>query len=173
MRKSRTLGFLCICCLGAALSAPVAEASVISARNSLNAGVLTQLNLVRAQHHLASLRLSDGLVAAARQHSSQMTADGYFAHNSADGMSFWKRLLQYYPQLSTGTWSVGENLLWTSGSVDPQKALALWMASPDHRANILKPSYRDIGIASVAAAAAPGTYEGLNVVVITTDFGTR
>jgi uncharacterized protein YkwD len=170
-----TLRFLCICCLGAALGAPVADASgqhSISTLDSLNVGVLTQLNLVRSQHHLAPLKLNDGLAAAAHQHSNEMATDGYFAHTSADGTVFWKRLLQYYPQ-GPGSWSVGENLLWTSGTVDAQQALALWMASPDHRANILNPNWRDIGVSSVSAPAATGAYEGLDVVVITTDFGAR
>jgi uncharacterized protein YkwD len=175
MRVSFTVRLLCICLLGAAFLAPVAGASgqrSISTLSSLNAGVLTQLNVVRAQHRLAPLRLNDGLTASASQHSSQMATDGFFAHNSADGTVFWKRLLQYYPR-GPGIWSVGENLLWTSGTVDPKRALALWMASPEHRVNILNPSWRDVGISSITAPAAPGIYEGLNVVVITTDFGMR
>jgi uncharacterized protein YkwD len=170
------LRLLCICCLGAALGAPVAAASgqhSISTLSSLDVGVLIQLNLVRAQHHLAPLHINDGLAAAASEHSSEMVTDGYFAHNSADGSQFWKRLLRYYPQGSTHAWSVGENLLWTSGTLDPRQALALWMASPEHRANILNPDWRDVGISSISEPAAPGTYHGLNVVVITTDFGTR
>jgi uncharacterized protein YkwD len=168
------LRVLCICCLGAVLIAPVAAASgqrSISTLSSLNLGVLTQLNLIRAQHQLAPLRINAGLAAAAAQHSTQMATDGYFAHNSSDGTSFWKRLLQYYPRGSAGSWSVGENLLWTSGALDPQQALALWMASPEHRANILNPTWRDVGISSISEPAAPGIYTGLNIVVVTTDFG--
>jgi uncharacterized protein YkwD len=176
VRGSITFRLLCICCLGAAFIAPVADASgqhSISTLSSLNAGVLTQLNLVRAQYHLAPLQVNDGLTAAASQHSSEMATDGYFAHSSANGGLFWKRILQYYPQLPSKSWSVGENLLWTSGPIDPQQALARWMASPDHRANILNPLFRDVGISSISEPAAPGTYDGLNVVVITTDFGIR
>jgi uncharacterized protein YkwD len=46
------------------------------------------------------------------------------------------------------------------------------MNSPEHRANILDPNWREIGI-SAQHAAAPGTYKGLEVTVITTDFGVR
>jgi uncharacterized protein YkwD len=176
MRRSITFRFLCICCLGAVLSAPIADASgqrSISTLNSLNVGVLTQLNIIRAQYQLAPLQINDGLTAAATQHSTQMATDGYFAHNSVDGAAFWKRLLKYYPRVGSGTWSVGENLLWTSGTPNPQQALALWMASPDHRANILNPNWRNIGISSISKPAAPGTYDGLNIVLITTDFGKR
>jgi uncharacterized protein YkwD len=49
----------------------------------------------------------------------------------------------------------------------------MWMASPEHRRNILDPTWREIGIAAVHAASAPGTYGGQPVTVITTDFGVR
>jgi uncharacterized protein YkwD len=49
----------------------------------------------------------------------------------------------------------------------------MWMASPPHRANILNPNWREIGIASASRADAPGAYDDLNVTVVTTDFGVR
>ena len=174
--KSVSIRLLCICALGAALCAPVAGASTqhsVVTLSSLNAGVLAQLNVIRTEHHLARLKVNVGLTKSAAEHSTEMTEDGYFAHTSAGGGAFWKRLLQYYPQLPMKSWAVGENLLWTSGTLNPQQALALWMASPEHRANILNPTWRDIGVSSVSATDAPGTYDGQNVIVITTDFGVR
>jgi Uncharacterized protein with SCP/PR1 domains len=47
------------------------------------------------------------------------------------------------------------------------------MNSPEHKANILNPRWRQIGISSVHVDAAPGTYQGLPVTIITTDFGVR
>jgi uncharacterized protein YkwD len=79
----------------------------------------------------------------------------------------------YYGSTSYGYWSVGENLLWSSPDVDPQRALELWMASPEHRANILTARWREIGISALHVDSAPGTYAGLGVTVITTDFGVR
>ena len=102
-----------------------------------------------------------------------MAADGYFEHNSHDGTLFWKRIARFYPSGSFGYWSVGENLLWSSPDVDPAKALELWMNSPEHRKNILTARWREIGISAVHAAGAPGTYRGLEVTIITTDFGVR
>jgi uncharacterized protein YkwD len=176
MLRSFSLRFVCVCALAAALGAPVADASPQhsgSSLSSLTSGVLTQLNMIRTAHHLARLRINPGLAEAATQHSTEMTNDGYFAHTSVGGGAFWKRLERYYPQRNSGSWSVGENLLWTSGTLDPQQAVAMWMASPDHRANILNPTWREIVISSVSATAAPGAYDGLNVIVITTDFGAR
>jgi uncharacterized protein YkwD len=139
---------------------------------ALDAGVLVQLNAIRTAHGLVPLRLNPALTAAAQGHSAQMLADGYFAHESVNGAPFWKRLTAYSDS-AHGSWSVGENLLWSSPNVDATHALQLWMASPEHRHNILTARWREIGIAAVHTDSAPGTYGGRAVTVITTDFGAR
>jgi uncharacterized protein YkwD len=113
------------------------------------------------------------LTAAAREHTQEMARRGSFAHNSADGSSFDKRILRYYP-LSAGfrRWSIGENLVWGS-ALDAAEALRLWMASPEHRQNILTAEWREIGIAATQANSAPGTYSNGPATIITTDFGAR
>jgi uncharacterized protein YkwD len=140
--------------------------------NGLEAGVMDELNSVREAHGLAPLRLNAQLGAAAYEHSQEMLANGYFAHESPDGSAFWKRIGKYYPQPSSGTWSVGENLLWSAPGLDPKKAVALWMSSPAHRENILTAGWREVGIGAVSATAS-GTFHGRQVLVITTDFGIR
>jgi uncharacterized protein YkwD len=72
-----------------------------------------------------------------------------------------------------GQEEVGENLLWSSPDVDPQGALNLWVSSPEHRANLLTARWREIGVSAIHVAAAPGTYNGLDVTIVTTDFGVR
>ena len=108
----------------------------------------------------AALRLSRQLAAAAAQHSTQMAQLGYFAHDSAHGVSFASRLRSFYPAAGHRCWSVGENLLWASPSIDAARALSLWMGSPGHRANLLSRRWREIGISAVHAASAPGVYGG-------------
>jgi uncharacterized protein YkwD len=161
----------------AALVAPTAaspsRASQRVVLSSLESGVLQRLNAIRAQHGLAPVRINARLTAASEQHSREMTAKGYFQHSSVDGTVFWKRIQNYYGPAGHRYWSVGENLLWSAPNVDPQRALELWMASPEHRKNILTPAWREIGVAAVHVARAPGTYNGLEVTVITTDFGVR
>jgi uncharacterized protein YkwD len=144
-----------------------------AALSSLERGVLTDINLFRTQHHLTPLRLSTGLTSSAREHSQQMAAQGYFAHASADGSAFWKRIQRFYPSGSMRYWSVGENLLWSSPDVDANGALKMWLASPEHRANLMTARWREIGVSAVHATAAPGTYNGLDVTIVTTDFGIR
>ena len=166
--------------LAASLAAAVAAASAnaaprtpAAALSPLESGVLVDINAFRAQHGLAKLRLNTRLTAAARAHSSQMAKDGYFAHESADGSPFWKRVQTFYASSSWRFWSVGENLLWSSPSIDPSRALKLWLASPEHRKNLMNPRWREIGVSAVHAASAPGTYKGMDVTIVTTDFGVR
>jgi uncharacterized protein YkwD len=162
-----------------ALCAPVvstAGASAprkVTAMQTLEAGVLAQINVFRTSHHLAPLRLSTKLGAAARQHSGEMASRGYFSHSSADGSHFDRRIARYYPMGGRRYWSVGENLLWSSPDVDAPGALQMWLNSPEHRANLLTARWREIGISAVHSASAPGTYGGRAVTIVTTDFGVR
>jgi uncharacterized protein YkwD len=156
-----------------ALAAPAQPRQPASSLSSLEQGVLTDINVFRTAHHLAPLRLSSALTMSARQHSQEMATDGYFAHESSDGSAFWKRIQRYYTSSPFHYWSVGENLLWSSPDVDPQGALKLWIDSPEHRANLLTARWREIGVSAIHVAAAPGTYNGLDVTIVTTDFGVR
>jgi uncharacterized protein YkwD len=164
--------------LVALVAAAAAPAGVPSSRGeaqmgTLETGVLKQLNAVRAQYGLTPVKLSASLSAAAASHSQEMGLDGYFEHDSYDGTAFWKRIVRWYPSNGFGYWTVGENLLWSSPDVDASRALDLWMQSPEHKANILAPRWREIGISAVHLTTAPGTYRGLPVTIITTDFGAR
>jgi uncharacterized protein YkwD len=162
--------------LVALLLAPAAFGQHGAARQTsmqaLDASVLVQLNAIRAAHGLVPLKINAALTAAAEGHSAEMLADGYFAHEAVDGAPFWKRLTSYSSS-AQGSWSVGENLLWSSPGVDAGHALQLWMASPEHRQNILTARWREIGIAAIHSTSASGTYGGRAVTVITTDFGSR
>jgi uncharacterized protein YkwD len=176
VRGAKTVIAVALIALVGALAAPAAQSGKESKKvtlSSLESGVLSQLNKIRAQHGLQPVRINARLTAAAAQHSKDMGTAGYFQHNSNDGTAFWKRIGHWYASNGYGYWSVGENLLWSSPEVDPAGALQLWMNSPEHRANILTARWREIGISAVHFAAAPGTYKGLEVTIITTDFGTR
>ena len=153
-----------------ALAAPRTPAATLS---QLDSSVLVDINAFRAQHGLATLRLNTQLTVAARAHSQQMAQDGYFAHESADGSAFWKRLQNFYASSPWRYWSVGENLLWSSPDIDGAHALRLWLASPEHRKNLMNPNWREIGVSAIHAAQARGVYHGLDVTIVTTDFGVR
>jgi uncharacterized protein YkwD len=155
-----------------ATSAGAASAPGTDSMRALQADLLVQINDFRRARGLVPFRPSSKLTLAARQHSSEMAARGYFSHNSADGSRFDRRIARFYP-VTRGNWSVGENLLWSSPNVDAAKALQLWLSSPKHRGNLMRAGWREIGISAVHAVGAPGVYGGREVTVITTDFGVR
>ena len=156
-----------------AATASAAPGSPALSMAALDQGVLTDINAFRTAHRLVPLRLSQQLSAAALAHTQEMATDGYFAHTSADGAAFWKRVQRFYASSPWSYWSVGENLLWSSPDVDAAGALQLWLNSPEHRANLMNPRWREIGVAAVHASAAPGVYKSLAVTIVTTDFGVR
>jgi uncharacterized protein YkwD len=156
-----------------AVFAGSASGSSWPSMSSLDTGVLQQLNQIRSAHGLVPLQLSPALDRSAAEHTREMGVDGYFEHNSANGMVFWKRIEHWYGSAAYGYWSVGENLLWSSPGVDAPGALRLWMSSPEHRANILAPRWRVIGVSALHFATAGGPYDGQPVTIITTDFGVR
>src|SRR4051794_18093487 len=166
--------------LAAVLAGAVATASATgsprttaAALSPLESGVLVDINAFRVQHGLARLRLNTRLTAAARAHSSQMAEDGYFAHESADGSPFWRRVQSFYASSPWRFLAGGETLLWSPPTIDARGALKLWIASPEHKKNLMNPRWREIGVSAFHAAAAPGTYKGMDVTIVTTDFGVR
>jgi uncharacterized protein YkwD len=141
---------------------------------SLNRQIVLAINQFRRAHGLPTLRISSHLNGSARQHSLEMGADGYFAHNSANGTAWWKRIRHYYPPAPDyGYWSVGENLLYSPDDIGAAAALKLWIASPPHLANLMNRNFRDLGVSSVHVDQAGGVYGGSPVTIITTDFGAR
>jgi uncharacterized protein YkwD len=142
----------------------------------LDQPLLTAINAFRRAHRLRPLTASPQLVQAARAHVRALAYAGAFEHEWPDGRPFARWIRRYYPLGTAQAMSVGENLLWsrgTSGSLSPQQALALWIASPPHHHILLRPSWKQLGISAVAARQAPGVYGGQDVLIIATDFGTR
>jgi uncharacterized protein YkwD len=159
-----------------ALAAPAVaaeSAAKVSAEDELERGVLAEINALRAGKGLAPLRLNARLGRAADAHSYAMARRGFFAHESHDGTSFSSRLRRFYGPAGYSRWTVGENLLWSSPTIDAAGALRMWLNSPPHRKNLLAPGWREIGLSAVRAAAAPGVYEGRETTIITADFGAR
>jgi uncharacterized protein YkwD len=159
--------------LAGSASAPSAPTRPAVAVNALSQDVLLSVNALRRSHGLAALRLSSALSAAAAQHSTEMARVGYFAHESANGSRFDKRVARFYPMGSRHYWAVGENLVYAAPDLGADEAMKLWLNSPSHRKNLLAAQWREIGISAVHAASAPGTYRGGPATIITADFGVR
>jgi uncharacterized protein YkwD len=135
--------------------------------------LLREINQVRAQHGLPAFRSSPALREAADSHSRTMAARGFFAHESADGSAFWKRVERFYPSRGFRYWSVGENLAYGSPDISAEGAVRAWMDSPGHRANLLSQAWQEIGLSALHDDSAPGVYDGRPVTIVTADFGVR
>jgi uncharacterized protein YkwD len=147
--------------------------SGVSPLTRLGSALLAQVNAYRLDHGLGALRASPALTAAANAHSTQMGRLGYFSHDSANGTSFSSRIATFYSPRGYRSWTVGENLLWASPDVGAARALRLWLGSPPHRANLLSPRWREVGLVAVHSRSAPGVYGNAPTTIVTADFGTR
>jgi len=138
-----------------------------------DAAVLCLLNGERAAAGLGPLAENRKLERAATDHSRSMRVHDYFGHNSARGGGFLARIKHSGYTKPAKQWLVGENLeLGTKFAGTPSVIVASWMASPEHRGNILDYRFADVGIGSVRGGPeAPGVTRAR--ITITADFGWR
>lgn len=133
--------------------------------------LLALINKARARRDLPTLRVNAKLQRAARAHSTQMINKDYFAHNSANGESFSKRVIRFgYTRTNCTSWRAGENIAWGSGLLGtPQAIFKAWMKSAGHRKIMLSKSFRDVGL-----GRAKGEFKGIEgVFMFTLDCGRR
>jgi uncharacterized protein YkwD len=140
-------------------AAPAALAAKGSSSSELN--VLAAVNSTRAAYGLQPLRLDSTLRNAARSHSIDMLRHNYFAHGNFAG-----RMAAFHIAGPTA----GENLAWGTGPYGRAGTIVReWLASPEHRANLLRPGYARIGIGLVR-----GSFLGIGgATVVTADFAGR
>jgi uncharacterized protein YkwD len=94
---------------------------------------------------------------------------GGAVNSLAGGGSFIDRIRRTGYLRHARRWTVGENLAWgTHRSSAPRAITTMWMNSPGHRANILSPSFREVGIG--LALGAPGANGG-SAAPYATEFG--
>jgi uncharacterized protein YkwD len=95
----------------------------------------------------AALRWSAQLAQASAAHSSDMAAQNYFSHTSADGRSLTDRVN------ATGyAWaSLGENI--AAGYPGIDSVVEGWMRSDGHCANLMNPAFDEMGLACVSGGA--------------------
>lgn len=124
------------------------------------AAVLCLINRERAQNGEVPLTVDSRLQFAAEDHARELVSADYFAHVSPSGVTPVDRIRAtgYIPGPEFG-YIIGENLAWGTLSLStPQAIVEAWMASPDHRANILETRYVDTGIG--IAPAVPASLSG-------------
>jgi uncharacterized protein YkwD len=125
--------------------------------------IVADINRVRARYRLSALKATKSLVNMAAVHDQDMLTNGFFGHDG-EGTSFLGRARRHVRFRS-----VGEAIAWTTGRATPWTIVSLWMKSPPHRAELLNPRYRRIGVSD--ASGQMGRY-GTGIVV-TADFATK
>lgn len=105
--------------------------------------LLEQTNLSRDQLRVPRLTLNEKLNQAAYLKARDMFARQYWAHNAPDGTQPWK----WFGDVDYSYSEAGENL--AKNFTSTNAVMTAWMNSPEHRANIVKNNYRDIGFAVV------------------------
>ena len=88
-----------------------------------------------------SLRWNSVLASAARQHAEDMAHYNYFSHNERDGSTPAERVSRVGYKFR----ATGENI--AAGPSTPEDAVAGWVKSPPHCANLMNPAYTEMGIA--------------------------
>jgi uncharacterized protein YkwD len=133
----------------------------------VHAATVCLINAQRVRHALAPLGENALLQRAAELHSADMGTRKFFEHRNPDGVHPDARIIrQGYPPIL-----VGENLAWGElANSAPAKIVALWMESPGHRANVLEPGYREIGVGLAFEAPEPQD-EPRQAAIYTTTFG--
>jgi uncharacterized protein YkwD len=132
--------------LSALAAAPAAACQRPPDGAALAAEVVRLVNAARAAAGLRQLAPSEGLMRAADRHACDMAVNGVRSHTGSDGSTFARRMTAAGVRCGLKA----ENIGW-----GPRSAKAMvdaWMASSQHRANILHPRMRNM---AAAVARAP------------------
>jgi len=125
------------------------------------ADVVALTNENRTDDGLPALSTNALLTEAAQEKADDMAAHSYYAHVSPDGKSplYWLQKVGYKYL------NAGENLV--IDRTTSEQVVDAWMASPDHRENILRPQFTQIGV-----GVAEGEYQGIKTTFVVQEFGT-
>lgn len=106
-------------------------------------GLLDKTNSARAGQGEQLLTLDEKLTQAAYLKAQDMFERQYWAHDAPDGTQPWKWL----GDVGYNYAEAGENL--AKGFNTNDTIVTAWLNSPEHRANVLKEDYTQVGFASV------------------------
>lgn len=119
-----------------------------------------QTNQERTSAGLSTLDLNDKLNQAAYLKAQDMFADQYWSHVAPDGTQPWK----WFSDAGYNYNEAGENL--AKGFTTTSGVMTAWMNSKDHRENILKSDYQDVGFAVVS-----GELNGEQITLVVAMYG--
>jgi uncharacterized protein YkwD len=169
--------FVAMLALVGAVTAPAAS---VSARDTLESALVKRVNAVRTARGLPRLRGVPRLSKAAARHAGSMAGVSYFRHDlhtparSRTWTPFASWIRWFYPGPGYRSWGAGENLAWGTPDLTARKAVAQWLASPGHRANLLARGWRHLGVAAVHVRNPGGYFRAWDdVTIVVAEFGRR
>jgi uncharacterized protein YkwD len=154
------------CLLAATLAVPALAAAGSARLDNRERAIVHRINAKRAEYGLAQVKPNRPLARAADYHSREMLSANYFAHESANGGSFFDRVERFVHKRA-----LGETLAMLGGGCGHRAAarfVGMWMDSPGHRAILLSGEYQRIGV-----GVRTGTLGGTKACVVTADFGSK
>jgi uncharacterized protein YkwD len=145
------------------VAVPVTTAAATVADRAERA-IVRQVNRERRRFGLHRVRLTRSLNRSATRQSRLVLRTNRLTHDGTNGTPFAARI-----KGSVHFGLVGETLAWMprGSGTGARTVVALWMRSPAHRATLLDPRYRRIGVGRLRGAM--GSVGG---VAVTADFGT-
>ena len=120
--------------------APTQQPVQVAQASNVQQQILTLVNVERKKANLQPLTLNSKLGQAAQNHTNDMVSKSYFSHTSPSGGTMVSRVKATGYVYST----IGENI--AAGSSTADATMTQWMNSPGHRANILNPKFRELGV---------------------------
>ena len=115
------------------------QASVVSPQDVHNL-----INQERRTNGLNTLTYNTNLQASAQWRCNDMLTHKYYDHTSSNGQTPQQVMQKYINVPITSVYS-GENI--ADGQYSSQSVVGAWLASPEHKANILNKNYTDEGVA--------------------------
>lgn len=112
--------------------------------------VLDIVNQERANAGLEPFQYSPFLEKSAQEHSDDMQIRNYFSHDTPEKTTSDERIENtgYYDEFFAcncpGRLLSGENI--AKGQNDPTEVMETWMNSDQHRASILNPNFKEMGV---------------------------
>ncbi len=147
--------------VGQGLYNGIADGNVLGAEAQITTtGLLSATNQARADQDEAPLKINQQLSNAAELKVKDMFAKQYWEHTAPDGTAPW----YWFGQVDYTYAEAGENLAKNFATSDT--TIAAWLASPTHRANVLKKDYVDVGFAVMT-----GTLKGKPATIIVAMYG--
>lgn len=103
--------------------------------------LLAATNKERTKSGVDSVKLDDKLTKAAAMKARDMLEHHYWSHTSPSGVEPWA----WFARVNYDYEYAGENL--AQGFRTADSVVTAWMGSEEHRRNLLKPEYTDVGFA--------------------------